>query len=129
MLNKTATTSIWAPVRPELLDGPTSALLRYALTLLMLCLISCLYFLQANELARLNEETLSLEVRAAQLESQNLTLKRQLAQWNSPAYVRGEALRQNYVRNPSILYVNITGTEGRAANAPQSESQTAQASR
>lgn len=127
MLNRVATPSTWAPVPRELLNGPLTALLRYALMLMALCLIGCLYFLQANELARLNEETLALERQAAQLEIQNLTLKIQLAQWNSPAHVRSEALKQNYVKNPNVLYVTLPETQDGTASLPAPLNQTAQA--
>ncbi len=127
MLNRAANTSLWAPVRRELLDGPISALLRYALLLLVLCLVGCLYLLQTNELARLNERTLSLEAKTTQLETQNLTLKIQLAQWNSPGHVRSEALKQNYVRNPDVLYVNTSGATNATAGLPAPVGQTAEA--
>lgn len=130
MLNKVATPATWAPARWDgwrrgLLAGPTSALLRYALALMILCLITCLYLLQANQLARLNEATLRLQQEAAQLERQNLTLKLQLAQWNSPAYVRHEALKRNYVRDPSVLYVFVPAAQDAAGPSPAAP-QTAQ---
>lgn len=131
MLNRIASTPTWAPAhwgawRRELLTGPLSALLRYVLALLVLCLVGCLYLLQANDLARLNEDIVQLEAQAAQLEQQNLALKLQLAQWNSPAYIRDEALKRNYVKNPDVLYVNIdTATD--ATTGVQSVTQTAQA--
>lgn len=131
MLNRVATTPTWAPVRwgnwrGKLLDGPASMLIRYALGLVILCLAGSLYFLQSNALARLNEETLRLEQQAAQLERQNMALKLQLAQWNSPAYVRGEALKRGYTEDPRILYVDVTPAHDTTAAAPQEVTQTAQ---
>ena len=131
MLNRVATPSPWAPVnwgawRRALLDGPAAVLIRYALVLVLLSVIACLYFLQTNELARLNEETLRLEQQAAQIEGQSIALKLQLAQWNSPGYVRGEALKQNYVRNPNVLYINPAAPLDATASQPQPASQTVQ---
>ena len=99
MLNRAVSAPTWTPSRwtnwrRTLSRKDTARLLRYVLAVVVLCLIGCLYLWQVNDIKNISNDTIQLRVETSALEATNVSLMRQLAQWQSPAYIeqRGRAL-------------------------------------
>ena len=105
MLHRPTSAPLWSPARwrnqrSGLLTGPTSNLLRYVLLAAFLTAIGCAYLWQVNSLSTTYDNTLALQSEAYRLETQNVILAEQLAQWNSPAYVDKRSVEEGYVVAP-----------------------------
>jgi len=79
------------------LTSPTSNLLRYVLAAAILTAIGCAYLWQVNSLSDIHDKTVVLQREARQLETQNVTLAEQLAQWSTPAHVERRSADEGYV--------------------------------
>ncbi len=102
MLHRPASAPVWAPARwlhqrRGALTSPTSNLLRYVLAAAILTAIGCAYLWQVNSLSDIHDKTVVLQREARQLETQNVTLAEQLAQWSTPAHVERRSADEGYV--------------------------------
>ncbi|MCX7707848.1 MAG: septum formation initiator family protein [Anaerolineae bacterium] len=122
MLNRTVSSPIsWPLARWRLWQRSLHAeinLARYLLFVLVICALACVYYWQASEMRKLQEETAALEEKAYLLEQENIRLAGQLAQWSSPAYVEKRMREEGYIPAPMVLRVQLP-----SSSMPGSDSQ------
>lgn len=110
MLNRTVVSAplprvAWGALRNSLFAGPNAWLKQLVLVFTIACLLTCAYLWQSSAIAAIQKDTLRTQAQSTQLERANVALMLQVAQWNSPAYIREKARQGKLIPAPAPLVI------------------------
>jgi hypothetical protein len=78
-------------IHDSLFAGPNAWLKQLVLLFTIACLLTCAYLWQSSAIAAIQKDTRRAETESIELERANVALMVQVAQWNSPAYIKEKA--------------------------------------